>query len=181
MCRHGRVGFLECDVGQTEFTPCGVVSLTFVTQPLIGKYEPLLVFVCIVYQSVFRSSLHTSTVTGKVCVWVCVITTMANWSCVCLSSCRAFFIGNSSPMQEPDLYICTVNSLMQYFNSLKESVPLIVNTCGWLKGMPPYFIIPTQHTHSYCHHLPTNLLSHIKAPQRPQEACVYIMNTDCVC
>ena len=28
---------LECDVGQTEFTPPGCVSLHYVTQPLLGK------------------------------------------------------------------------------------------------------------------------------------------------
>ena len=28
---------LECDVGQTEFTPPGCVSLHYVTHPLLGK------------------------------------------------------------------------------------------------------------------------------------------------
>lgn len=32
-----KVCFLECDVGQTEFTPSGCVSLNVVTEPLLGK------------------------------------------------------------------------------------------------------------------------------------------------
>lgn len=47
VCRHKTVAFLECDVGQTEFTPFGVISITFVSQPLIGKYKNLLNSVCI--------------------------------------------------------------------------------------------------------------------------------------
>lgn len=31
-----RVAYLECDVGQTEFTPPGLVSLNIVEQPLFG-------------------------------------------------------------------------------------------------------------------------------------------------
>ena len=30
------MAFLECDIGQTEFTPSSFVSLTFVTEPLLG-------------------------------------------------------------------------------------------------------------------------------------------------
>jgi len=37
-CRRESVYFLECDIGQSEFTPSGVVSLVHVTQPVFGKY-----------------------------------------------------------------------------------------------------------------------------------------------
>ena len=30
------VGFLECDVGQTEFTVPGVIALNIATEPLLG-------------------------------------------------------------------------------------------------------------------------------------------------
>ena len=31
-----RVAYLECDVGQTEFTPSGLVSLNVLSKPLFG-------------------------------------------------------------------------------------------------------------------------------------------------
>ena len=31
--------FLECDVGQTEFTPPGLISLNKVSSPLLGQYK----------------------------------------------------------------------------------------------------------------------------------------------
>lgn len=92
--QHSRVAFLECDVGQTEFTPPGVVSITFVSQPLIGP-----------------PCTHQQ------------------------SPEKAYFVGDNSPIQQPDLYICSINSLMQYFVGQKEMMPLIVNTCGWLKDL----------------------------------------------
>jgi polynucleotide 5'-hydroxyl-kinase GRC3/NOL9 len=33
---HARVAFLECDLGQPEFSPPGVLALTLVTQPVAG-------------------------------------------------------------------------------------------------------------------------------------------------
>lgn len=60
MCRHKRVAFLECDVGQTEFTPSGVVSMAFVTQPLIGKSKHLLVLRVILFECLQGLPVHTS-------------------------------------------------------------------------------------------------------------------------
>lgn len=31
-----RIAVLDCDIGQPEFTPCGMVSLTIVTEPILG-------------------------------------------------------------------------------------------------------------------------------------------------
>lgn len=36
LCRYRRVAFLECDLGQSEFTPGGVVALTVINQPVFG-------------------------------------------------------------------------------------------------------------------------------------------------
>lgn len=35
-CRVTRVAYLECDPGQTEFTPPGCVSLHLVSEPVLG-------------------------------------------------------------------------------------------------------------------------------------------------
>ena len=32
------VAFLECDVGQTEFTPPACIALNIVRQPLLGRF-----------------------------------------------------------------------------------------------------------------------------------------------
>ena len=34
--RYQRVAFLECDLGQSEFTPGGMVALNVVSSPLFG-------------------------------------------------------------------------------------------------------------------------------------------------
>lgn len=36
LSRHGRLAFLDCDVGQPELTPPGLVSLTVLDTPLLG-------------------------------------------------------------------------------------------------------------------------------------------------
>ena len=136
MCRHKRVAFLECDVGQTEFTPSGVVSMAFVTQPLIGNANTCWFCMCF-YLSVFRASQYTPAGSRKVCLGASLL---LNWLYM-LSSRRAYFIGDNSPMQQPDLYVCSINSLIEYFISRKEPMPLIVNTCGWLRGRSRYSLL----------------------------------------
>ena len=39
--RYENVAFLECDLGQSEFTPGGMVSLHVLSQPVFGKASPL--------------------------------------------------------------------------------------------------------------------------------------------
>lgn len=36
-CSLPSVEYMECDIGQTEFTPPGCVSLSNVTEPILGK------------------------------------------------------------------------------------------------------------------------------------------------
>ena len=36
-----KVAFLECDVGQAEFTPFGVIALNLVDEPIIGNQPTL--------------------------------------------------------------------------------------------------------------------------------------------
>lgn len=35
-----RVAFLECDVGQTEFTPPGIIALNVLEHPVFGMPNP---------------------------------------------------------------------------------------------------------------------------------------------
>lgn len=37
--RYQKVAFLECDIGQSEFTPGGLVSLHLVSEPILGEFS----------------------------------------------------------------------------------------------------------------------------------------------
>jgi hypothetical protein len=57
--RYEKVAFLECDLGQSEFTPGGMVSLHALSQPVFGKGSLLLsnAYFSIQY---FRTSIFPS-------------------------------------------------------------------------------------------------------------------------
>jgi hypothetical protein len=93
-----RVAFLECDVGQTEFTPPGILSLNVVDQPLTGppfthQRDPVI----------------------------------------------AHYFGEYTPSVQPEYYVRLVHSLVKFYREkLKPehpNLPLVVNTCGWLRDL----------------------------------------------
>ncbi|CAE6485397.1 unnamed protein product [Rhizoctonia solani] len=112
--RYHRVAFLECDLGQSEFTPGGMVSLNVLKSPIFGPP----------------------------------FTHLSRPRC-------AHFVGGSSPKTSPSHYLAALGDLAQqyqlelkYFGSLdddiiddgepvknSDSVPLVINTQGWVKGM----------------------------------------------
>ncbi|QRV87488.1 mRNA cleavage and polyadenylation factor CLP1 [Ceratobasidium sp. AG-Ba] len=112
-----QVAFIDCDVGQSEFTPGGMVSLNVLTTAIFGP-----------------SFTHLSIPR------------------------HAHFIGGTSPKTNPSYYLSALNDLSQRYqleirysttfddNATSESsyrprgriggsIPLIVNTQGWVKGM----------------------------------------------
>ncbi|CAE6429546.1 unnamed protein product [Rhizoctonia solani] len=111
--RYHRVAFIECDIGQSEFTPGGMVSLNLLKTPVFGP-----------------PFTH-------------------------LSQPRyAHFVGANSPKTTPSYYLAALSDLAQryqlefkYSESLGDdtideepikisgSVPLVINTQGWVKGM----------------------------------------------
>ena len=86
--------YLETDVGQSEFTPPAVLSLTKVETPIFAP-----------------PFLHLS------------------------KPERAFFFGEVSPKDRPSTYVQLIHILYEYYNRYCQEMPLIVNTCGWVKGM----------------------------------------------
>jgi polynucleotide 5'-hydroxyl-kinase GRC3/NOL9 len=38
LLRHKQVAYLDCDTGQTEFTPPGMVSLHILSEPIHGEF-----------------------------------------------------------------------------------------------------------------------------------------------
>ncbi|KAI0643584.1 hypothetical protein C8Q79DRAFT_142877 [Trametes meyenii] len=115
LSRHRRVAYLECDLGQSEFTPGGMVSLNIVEQPVFGPpfSHPTIPF-------------------------------------------AAHYIGSTSPRASPSHYLDSVYALVQQYEidvqnatldedlgdddkheheRISSSIPLVVNTMGWTKGM----------------------------------------------
>ncbi|CAE6524732.1 unnamed protein product [Rhizoctonia solani] len=111
--RYHRVAFIECDIGQSEFTPGGMVSLNLLKTPVFGP-----------------SFTH-------------------------LSRPRyAHFVGANSPKTAPSHYLAALSDLAQRYQlefkypeslgddttdeepvKISGSIPLVINTQGWVKGM----------------------------------------------
>jgi polynucleotide 5'-kinase involved in rRNA processing len=94
LSKYGKVAYFECDVGQPEFTPPGLISLNEITTPLLGPPFTH-------HQTPFHS----------------------------------IFYGATSPQQEPDSYLQGLTELLQIYKTNLSNLPMVVNTCGWTKGV----------------------------------------------
>ncbi|TFY80906.1 hypothetical protein EWM64_g3107, partial [Hericium alpestre] len=112
LTRYKRVMFLECDLGQSEFTPGGMVALTLLSQPLFGPpfTHPTLPL-------------------------------------------AAHYVGAASPRSSPSHYLKSIEALVRTYEDtnattiltdehddepdtrIADSIPLVVNTMGWTKGL----------------------------------------------
>ncbi|KAG6884901.1 hypothetical protein C0993_007358 [Termitomyces sp. T159_Od127] len=109
--QYQKVAYLECDLGQSEFTPGGMVALNVVSTPLFGPpfTHPTLPHI-------------------------------------------AHYIGTTTPRSSPSLYLAAVQSILETYRSdiqtpvtpwesfdldtrVSGSIPLVVNTMGWNKGL----------------------------------------------
>ncbi|KAK3846193.1 MAG: hypothetical protein J3R72DRAFT_380259, partial [Linnemannia gamsii] len=136
--RYRKVAFIECDIGQSEFTPVGMVALHVIDIPALGA-----------------PFTHPR------------------------QPYRAFFVGNSTPRDDPDYYIACVKELVKtYYGEVshtrswdesddyhsdddeEEHIPLIINTQGWIKGMGYDLLIQlldyTAPSHIFGFHSPSN-------------------------
>ncbi|KAJ6672472.1 hypothetical protein OIU85_013779 [Salix viminalis] len=100
--RYKRVGYLDTDVGQPEFTTTGFLSLT-----VVDKLTPDLTIPC----------LKTPE--------------------------RCFFFGDVSSKRDPTTYLKCIFTLYDYYRKeycksdspVRNEMPLVVNTHGWVKGV----------------------------------------------
>ena len=108
----GSVWYLDTDLGQPELTAPGMVSLTCLSEPLLG---PSFTHLIPWHLSSTQSSPHPPSF--------------------------AHFLGDVSPQGDPERYCSAVRSLYQkycqYGMNPKNGKwpPIIVNTCGWIKGV----------------------------------------------
>ncbi|KAF8919529.1 hypothetical protein CPB85DRAFT_1212482 [Mucidula mucida] len=110
LSKYQRVAFLECDLGQSEFTPGGMVALNMVESPLLGP-----------------PFTHPSL------------------------PITAHYIGATSPKSSPSHYLAAIQACVQNYrldirtpidnstgiedNLINDSIPLVINTMGWTKGL----------------------------------------------
>ena len=97
---------LDTDLGQSEFTPCGILSLSHVCSPILSPpYTNRTEFVTSLAQDEHAPSRVTS-----------------------IAHC----IGAVSPSEFLKEYFEAVKSLYRHSKTL--STPLVINCCGWTKG-----------------------------------------------
>mmetsp|Transcript_14778 Transcript_14778/g.22388 ORF Transcript_14778/g.22388 Transcript_14778/m.22388 type:complete len:616 (+) Transcript_14778:115-1962(+) len=104
------VAILDCDVGQPEFSPPSLLSLTVLTQPLL----------CPSHAHMVCGDSSTSYATAE-------------------KHHSAFYYGSNSPKMNPISFSHAVKELMNDYITMcgksDQNIPLIINTDGWVKGM----------------------------------------------
>ncbi|GAB9463334.1 Polynucleotide 5'-hydroxyl-kinase nol9 [Globisporangium polare] len=102
LSHYGMVAFLDTDLGQSELTPPGLVSLHALVAPVLGP-----------------GFTHMK------------------------MPLRSFFCGGTNPGNDPLYYMQAVKSLLRLYEAKwgngtsngNKSVPLVINTDGWVKSM----------------------------------------------
>ncbi len=86
--------------------------------------------------------------------------------CLCVflppSVVRSYYYGDKTPEADPEYYLSLLTALHQHFiegvRSSDPSIPLVINTCGWVKSTSP--------THTLTHHTSHTLWHHTSHPHR---------------
>jgi len=115
------VAVLDCDVGQGEFSPPGLLTLTLVSQPILSP--PCAHLICKDDDETDNNTFATRTT---------------------LHHAETYFYGHTSSKIDPVSYISSIHNLIQHYDTLyrqrqessnKDIFPLVINTDGWVKGM----------------------------------------------
>lgn len=124
------VAILDCDVGQPELSPPGMLSLTIVSRPLVCTPHAHMVCGASKYDSDKRIMKHSED---------------SHPFRVANEHESSFFFGHLSSKADPIGYIAAIKKLVERFEHVQKTLqstgnvrkilPLIVNTDGWVKGM----------------------------------------------
>ncbi|KAL5488415.1 GRC3 [Sanghuangporus weigelae] len=114
ICRYRRVAYLECDIGQTEFTPSGLVSLHVIDRPMFG---PPFTHPLIPYASHF---IGASSPKDSPVYYLTSVSTLL----------QTYKLELQYPAPEDEFYDSDSED-----NRIVDVIPLVVNTMGWLKGL----------------------------------------------
>ncbi|TFK66585.1 hypothetical protein BDN72DRAFT_771728 [Pluteus cervinus] len=114
LTRYRRVAFIECDIGQSEFTPAGMVALNVIEQPVFGPpftHPTLPQFAHYIGSSTPRSSPshYLSSIQALI---------------------EAYKLEIRNPAPEDTTDPTEVDD-----DRISDIIPLVVNTMGWNKGL----------------------------------------------
>ncbi|KAF7965772.1 hypothetical protein HWV62_41966 [Athelia sp. TMB] len=109
--RYRKVAFLECDLGQSEFTPGGMVALNIIEQPLFG---PSFTHPTTPYLAHYIGSISPRSSPSHY-----------------LAAIQALIQSYKLDLQSPIFDIPVIDG----DNRISDVIPLIVNTMGWNKGL----------------------------------------------
>ena len=131
-CRFEHVAYLDTDLGQPDFTPPGIVSLSVLDRPVLG-------------QSAF--SLYLNALADFI------ETTGPSFTHLSLPV-ASHFLGSTSPASDPAAYLAAIDALIAHYTheieypllddlptrapangKIKDRIPLVINTQGWIKGL----------------------------------------------
>ena len=82
--------------------------------------------------------------------------------CLCVllpsSLVRSYYYGDKTPEADPEYYLSLLTALHQHFiegvRSSDPSIPLVINTCGWVKSTSPTHTLASHITHPHRHGRP---------------------------
>eukprot|EP01125_Pyxidicula_operculata_P006050 TRINITY_DN2115_c0_g2_i1.p1 TRINITY_DN2115_c0_g2~~TRINITY_DN2115_c0_g2_i1.p1 ORF type:complete len:932 (-),score=242.71 TRINITY_DN2115_c0_g2_i1:140-2935(-) len=111
-----RVAYLDCDLGQSEFSPPGTMSLTIShrDQPLFGPPSS--------HSSQSINHLDHSS------------TTSVSQSMNTTYYAMMYFYGDVTPQNDRKKYEIFISKLAECYRENHSDIPLVVNTQGWIKG-----------------------------------------------
>ncbi|XP_065318008.1 polynucleotide 5'-hydroxyl-kinase nol9-like isoform X2 [Gordionus sp. m RMFG-2023] len=114
--------WMECDVGQPEYHPPGIISLVLIKRAIIDDNES---------HCILPSWLNDKSYSKKSNVKVI----------------KSMYYGHNTPSINPIIYIKMIHDLYTYYKEhLFDKYPLIVNTNGWFKGLGIYLLAQIIHT-----------------------------------
>jgi len=130
------VSVLDCDVGQPEFTPPGIASLTLVPKPILS---PPCVHMSMTSPLSSSSSFPSGIKKKKIKTKLSNVqdNNIYEKKYQCLSS---FFFGDVLSKSDPLRYLNILGQLKSSYdeynnNHRHNKLPLVVNTDGWVKGL----------------------------------------------
>ncbi|KAJ7765438.1 hypothetical protein DFH07DRAFT_810597 [Mycena maculata] len=109
LCRYRKVAFLECDLGQSEFTPGGLVALNIIERPVFGP--PF------THSTIPNFAHYVGTTTPR--------SSPSQY----LASIQALVETYQLDVQTP------ADADFNGDSRIADAIPLIVNTMGWTKGL----------------------------------------------
>ncbi|KAJ1720121.1 Polynucleotide 5'-hydroxyl-kinase grc3, partial [Coemansia erecta] len=122
LSRYGRMFFIEADLGQPELSPPGSLSLTMITEPLLGP-----------------PFTHTSLVEPYHAVYMGMLSPKNNPDRYVLAVQRLVSVYRDYISSERAIRVQSGDGDAAAFSTAHEvdlqTIPLVVNTQGWLKGL----------------------------------------------